>query len=181
MIMRAVFATALCLCFSAAIAQQPSPEHLRQATQTSLREYIDLLSLPNDAANAADIVKNVEWLEAAFRKRGFNTQQLPNNGKPLMYGEYPRKVAGAKTVLFYMHLDGQPVTVENWAQKNPWTPVLKQRNAQGAWEAIDMAQLFAGANPEWRVFARSSSDDKGPIMMFLAAFDAMKAAGVEPE
>ena len=36
----------------------------------------------------------------AFRKRGFTTQQLPNNGKPLMYGEYPRKVAGAKTVLF---------------------------------------------------------------------------------
>ena len=140
-----------------AMAQQLSPEIVRQATQATLREYIDLLSLPNDAANAADIVKNVEWLEAAFRKRGFTTQQLPNNGKPLMYGEYPRKIAGAKTVLFYMHFDGQPVTVENWAQKNPWIPVLKQRNAQGAWEAIDMAQLFgANVNPEWRVFARSA-------------------------
>ena len=109
------FCSALALgwCFSPATAQQPPAETLRLATQASLREYIDLLSLPNDAANPADIVKNVEWLEGAFRKRGFTTQQLPNNGKPLMYGEYPRKVAGAKTVLFYMHLDGQPVTPEN--------------------------------------------------------------------
>lgn len=176
-----VAALALGWCFSPATAQQPPAETLRLATQASLREYIDLLSLPNDAANPADIVKNVEWLEGAFRKRGFTTQQLPNNGKPLVYGEYPRKVAGAKTVLFYMHLDGQPVTPENWAQKNPWAPVLKQRNAQGAWEATDMAQLFgATVNPDWRVFARSASDDKGPIMMFLAAFDAMKAAGIEP-
>jgi acetylornithine deacetylase/succinyl-diaminopimelate desuccinylase-like protein len=34
--------------------------------------------------------------------------------------------------------------------------------------------------PELRVFGRASSDDKGPIMMFLAAFDALKASGLEP-
>ena len=102
--LRSVFTLLACtLSLAPAMAQQLSPEIVRQATQATLREYIDLLSLPNDAANAADIVKNVEWLEAAFRKRGFTTQQLPNNGKPLMYGEYSRKVAGAKTVLFYMH------------------------------------------------------------------------------
>ncbi len=172
-----------CVLVPSAAAQSTGvpAETARLATQASFREYIDLLSLPNDAANPADIVKNVEWLEAAFRKRGFTTQQLPNNGKPLMFGEYKQKVAGAKTILVYMHFDGMPVTAENWAQKSPWVPVLKQRNAQGAWETTDMAQLFgANINPEWRVFARSSSDDKGPIMMFLAAFDAMKAAGVEP-
>lgn len=73
-------------------------ETARLATQASFREYIELLSLANDAANPADIVKNVEWLEAAFRKRGFTTQQLPNNGKPLMFGEYKQKVAGATPV-----------------------------------------------------------------------------------
>jgi acetylornithine deacetylase/succinyl-diaminopimelate desuccinylase-like protein len=30
------------------------------------------------------------------------------------------------------------------------------------------------------VFARASSDDKGPIMMFLAAFDGLKQMGVDP-
>ena len=83
-----------------AAAQSPGvpAETARLATQASFRKYIDLLSLPNDAANPADIVKNVEWLEAAFRKRGFTTQQLPNNGKPLMFGEYKQKVAGATPV-----------------------------------------------------------------------------------
>jgi acetylornithine deacetylase/succinyl-diaminopimelate desuccinylase-like protein len=104
------------------------------ATQASFRVYVERLSLPTDAANPADIVKNVEWLEAAFRKRGFTTQQLSNNGKPLMFGEYKQKAAGAKTVVFYMLFDGMPVTPENWAQKSPWVPVLKQRNAPGAWE-----------------------------------------------
>ena len=83
-----------------AAAQSPGvpAETARLATQASFRKYIDLLSLPNDAANPADIVKNVEWLEAAFRKRSFTTQQLPNNGKPLMFGEYKQKVAGATPV-----------------------------------------------------------------------------------
>jgi acetylornithine deacetylase/succinyl-diaminopimelate desuccinylase-like protein len=35
-------------------------------------------------------------------------------------------------------------------------------------------------DPELRVFGRASSDDKGPILMFLAAMDALKAAGMEP-
>ena len=30
------------------------------------------------------------------------------------------------------------------------------------------------------MFARSSSDDKGPIMMLLTAFDVLKAAALEP-
>src|SRR5262249_50207070 len=35
-------------------------------------------------------------------------------------------------------------------------------------------------DPELRIFARASSDDKGPIMMFLTAFDVLKAAGRAP-
>jgi hypothetical protein len=34
----------------------------------------------NDAVNAADIQKNADWLEQAFRKRGFTTKQLENMG-----------------------------------------------------------------------------------------------------
>jgi len=35
-------------------------------------------------------------------------------------------------------------------------------------------------DPEWRVFARSAGDDKGPIGMFLAAVDALHSMGQEP-
>jgi len=159
----------------------PSPEQTMRAAQASFPEYLELLSLPNDAVVPADVQRNAQWLEAAFRKRGFTTRQLPNAGKPLVYAELASQPAQARTVLFYMHFDGQPVLPEQWAQKSPWQPVVKQRNAAGKWDVIDTARLQAAPlDPELRVFGRSSSDDKGPIMMFLAAFDALKAAGMEP-
>lgn len=151
-----------------------------RSAQAGFRDWFDVLALPNDAIAPADIRRNVAWFETAFAKRGFTTQQLPNDGKPMLFAQWPQDPS-KKTVLFYMHLDGQPVIPEQWAQKSPWTPVLKRRNAKGDLEEIEPAQLFAGPlDPEWRVFGRSSADDKAPIMMFLAAVDAMKARGEKP-
>src|SRR6266545_1376164 len=116
---------ALCLAFAAGIAAGeptiPRDDVLMKGVQGSFPEYLEVLSLPNDAINRADVQKNADWFEAAFRKRGFSTKQLPNDGKPLVFAEYGRSVPGAKTILFYMHLDGQPVLPEQWAQKSPWT------------------------------------------------------------
>jgi acetylornithine deacetylase/succinyl-diaminopimelate desuccinylase-like protein len=171
---------------------------IEKSTQANLPEFFEMLSLPNDSINAEDIRRNADWLEAAFRKRGFVTQQLPNGGKPLVFAEYPRKQPNARTILFYMHFDGMPVIPEQWSQKSPWTAVLRQRIANSAptplptltpsrtavqpsWEEIDRNKaLSEKLDPEWRVFARSSSDDKGPIMMLLTAFDVLKAAALEP-
>jgi len=159
-------------------ASELSPTTATQHAQATFREYFELLGLPNDAIVPADIRKNVEWLEAAFRKRGFTTQQLANDGKPMLFAELPGSDPKRKTVLFYMHLDGQPVIPAQWAQKSPWVPVLKHKTANGNWEEMDSASLFSGpVDPEWRVFGRSSADDKAPIMMFLAAIDALKASG----
>src|SRR5476651_2465475 len=158
----------------------PSPATAR-AAQASLPEYLELVALPNDAVVPADIQKNADWLERAFAKRGFTVRHLPNSGKPMLYAEWPKKVAGAKTVLFYMHLDGQPVVPAEWSQPDPWKPVVKVRSNTGTWEIVSTNRLFAQPlDPDLRVFGRASSDDKGPIMMFLAAFDALKAAGLEP-
>ncbi|HEY1230088.1 MAG TPA: M20/M25/M40 family metallo-hydrolase, partial [Ramlibacter sp.] len=152
-----------------------------RAAQASFPEYFEMLSMPNDAVVPADVQKNAQWLEAAFRKRGFTTKQLANGDKPLVYAEFGNQPAQGKTVLFYMHFDGQPVLPEQWAQKSPWQAVVKQRNAAGKWDVVDTAKLQATPlDPELRVFGRSSSDDKGPIMMFLTAFDALKAAGMQP-
>jgi acetylornithine deacetylase/succinyl-diaminopimelate desuccinylase-like protein len=161
-----------------ACAAELSPTSAARHAQANYREYFDLLALPNDAIVPADVRKNVEFLEASFRKRGFATRQLANDGKPMLFAELPGADPRRKTVLFYMHLDGQPVIAEQWAQKSPWVPVLKRRSARGDWEEIDSARLFDGpVDPEWRVFGRSSADDKAPIMMFLSAIDALKAEG----
>jgi acetylornithine deacetylase/succinyl-diaminopimelate desuccinylase-like protein len=154
---------------------------LRAAAAAAFPEYIELLSLPNDSAVPVDIQRNAAWLEGAFAKRGFRTRLLPNDGKPLVLAEHPGNRGGRKTVLFYLHFDGQPVLPEQWAQKDPFRPVVKKRGADGTWREVGTEELFRpDFDPELRVFSRSSADDKGPIAMLLAAFDLLRSRKLEP-
>ena len=156
-----------------------SPEAEQLARQT-MPEYLELLSMPADAIKPDDIQRNANWLEQAFQKRGFKTQQLPNEGRPLVFAEYGKPAKGQKSILFYMHFDAQPVTPAEW-KSDPWKPVLKAKDADGKWQVIPTERLLQGRiDQEWRLFARASADDKGPIMMFLAAIDGLRAARQAP-
>src|SRR5262249_28234737 len=102
-------------------------------------------------------------------------------GRPMLLAELSGAQATAPTILFYAHFDGQPIVKEQWAQKDPFEPVVKQRNAQGAWQEVPRERLFAKPfDPELRVFARSASDDKSPIIMLLTAVDALQAKRKTP-
>jgi len=138
-------------------------------TIEGITELVSFLSLPNDALVREDIKKNVEWLTAAFRKRRFTTEILETYNTPLFLAE--RKFEGAeRTVLFYMHFDGQGVDPSKWYQDDPYKPVLKEIQ-NDEWITIPWDNMNRGFDPEWRIFGRSSSDDKGPIIMFLNAVD----------
>ena len=157
------------------------PSSPAQLAQSVFPEYLDFLSLPSDSAVPADIQKNADFLEQVFQKRGFTTRQLENRGKPLVFAEWGQATPGAKTVLLYMHMDAQPVVPSEWSQKSPWIPVVKQRGADGQWHEVARERLFeTPLDPELRVFGRTSSDDKAPIMMLLAAIDGLRAAGRSP-
>lgn len=172
----AVFAMA-----TSAWAAGPSATQAASAAKATFKEWVEVVSIPNDSVVAADIQRNTSWFEQAFQRRGFQTRQLANDGKPMLFAELPGNRAGNPTVLFYAHLDGQAVTPSEWQQASPWQPTLKQRNSAGQWEAMPLEQLYsASPNPEWRLFARAVADDKAPIMMLLAAFDALKANGTSP-
>jgi len=145
----------------------------------SFKDLYDLLSIPNDAHYPLDIEKNIKWCEAAFTKRGFSTTRLETPTVPLLLAERKAKKA-IKTVLVYLQIDGQPVDSSKWFQASPWTPTLKEQDANGKWSSIDYNQLYGNYNPDWRVFARSTSDAKGPAVAFLASLDAMIEAKVEP-
>ncbi|HMB61863.1 MAG TPA: M20/M25/M40 family metallo-hydrolase [Eudoraea sp.] len=138
----------------------------------------DLLSIPNDAMYPADIERNVAWCESAFKERGFTTHRLPTTTVPLLLAE--RKHKGArKTVLAYLQIDGQPVDSTRWLQKNPYQPTLKKLNAAGEWEPLPW-ETISDYEDDWRVFARSASDAKGPVAMLLAALDATASRNVTP-
>jgi acetylornithine deacetylase/succinyl-diaminopimelate desuccinylase-like protein len=184
--------TALVLCLGAALSAAALPlraalppgiddASIAAAAVASFPEYFELLSLPNVSAVPADVQKNAVWLEAAFQKRGFTTHPFENKGRPLVFAQYGESRAPRKTILYYIHFDGQPVVPSQWAQKDPFQPVVKRRGADGKWVEVDRGELMKpGFDPELRVFARSSSDDKGPIAMFLAIFDLLRAKKIEP-
>jgi len=146
---------------------------------TSFREFYELLSIPNDAHFPNDIEKNIQWCEGAFAKRGFSTQRLQTPAVPLLLAE--RKVKNAKkTILIYLQIDGQPVKASQWQQESPWKPSLKEQGSDGEWNSISYERLYEKYNPDWRIFARSTSDAKGPAVAYLASLDALKELKAEP-
>ncbi len=145
----------------------------------SFKDLHALLSIPNDAHFPADIEKNLRWCEEAFAKRGFTTARLETPTVPLLLAERKAK-KGTKTVLIYLQIDGQPVDSSKWFQASPWTPTLKEKDANSKWNTIDYDRLYENFNPDWRIFARSTSDAKGPAVAFLASLDAMIATKAEP-
>jgi acetylornithine deacetylase/succinyl-diaminopimelate desuccinylase-like protein len=156
-------------------------ELARQSAEKSMPEFFELLSIPNDAHVRSDIEKNVQWCESAFSNRGFATHRLATSGAPLLLAHRPS--AGKqplKTVLIYLQIDGQPVNPSLWDQPNPWVPVMKEPLADNTWKPVPEEKWKVGLNRDWRVFARSTSDAKGPAMAFLAAWDALTEMKREP-
>ena len=131
----------------------------------------NILSIPNDAFYPEWIEKNISWTEKAFSKRGFITTRIKTNGAPLLLASQNFN-SSDQTVLIYLQMDGQPVDPSRWNQKDPYMPVLKKQNINGEWESISW-NLINNYDPDWRVFARSASDAKGPVAMFLTAMDAV--------
>jgi len=138
----------------------------------------ELLSIPNDAFYPEEIEKNVKWCEAAFSQRNFSTTRIETETVPLLLAERKHKKA-KKTVLIYLQLDGQPVDSTRWFQESPYKPTLKKIGANNEWEAISWDKISAYED-DWRVFARSASDAKGPVAMFLAALDAASENKIVP-
>jgi acetylornithine deacetylase/succinyl-diaminopimelate desuccinylase-like protein len=136
--------------------------------------YREFLSLPNDANFPDQIVSLNGWIKRAFEQRGFTTQLIPTDGSPSIYAE--RLSAGAtRTVLIYLQADGQPVDPAAWQQPSPYVAVLKEQSADGAWETISWDAVQGSLNPDWRIFARSASDSKGPMTQFLMAIELLSS------
>lgn len=126
-----------------------------QHEQDILRELFDFLSIPNVASNPDDIAKNAQALTRMFERRRFLPEIVPTAGSPLVLAERKAGTA-ARTITFYFHYDGQPVVASEWTHSPPFAPVTVGD----------------------RIYARSASDDKSPIVALLAAVDALTAANV---
>ncbi len=181
---RVLLATFASLVLHPLVYADPMPvEEIRASVErhrtASIALYREFLSLPNDANYPDDIERMVQWMETAFAARGFDMQRIATQGSPLLFAE--RQVDDQlPTVLVYLQSDGQPVDPSAWQQEDPYTPVLKEQQQDGSFERIPWDSLDKTFNPDWRVFARSASDSKGPMSQFLIAMDLLQEAGFAP-
>src|SRR5205085_10197061 len=60
----------------------------------------------------------------------------------------------------------------------PFEPVLYDNAMYKGGKQIPMPKSGEPVNDDWRIYARSASDDKAPIIALMAAVDALKAAGI---
>jgi acetylornithine deacetylase/succinyl-diaminopimelate desuccinylase-like protein len=139
-----------------------------------VRALDELTRFRSVAADPSGVAAAADFLAAALRTRGFEVRLLSAGAHtpPLVYGELHASHA-RRTVMFYAHYDGQPVTPSQWSS-DPFIPVMRSAAVNGAHE-IDWQHAQPPFDPEWRLYGRAASDDKATIAAFLAAFDALRA------
>jgi acetylornithine deacetylase/succinyl-diaminopimelate desuccinylase-like protein len=141
-----------------------------------LRELFGFLSIPNVASNRGDIQRNAEALTRMFERRRFAPEIIPTGGSPLVVAE--RRLPNVqRTLTFYFHYDGQPVDPSEWTYEAPFKPVIVAAH-EPAGRTITLETWRDKIDPEWRVYGRSASDDKSPIVAFLAAIEALDASNI---
>ncbi|MBI3405791.1 MAG: M20/M25/M40 family metallo-hydrolase [Acidobacteria bacterium] len=153
-------------------------EYVRANQHGIARELVEFLSIPNFATDQPNIQRNAQVLVAMLEKRGAKTRllEIPERG-PVVYGEI--QVPGAKrTVLYYCHYDGQPTDANRWNGSKPFEPVLRTNMTEKGGTIIRFPGAGTVYQDDWRIYARSASDDKSPIVALVAALDALKAKNI---
>ena len=157
-------------------------EYRRANERQILKEFTTLLSIPNVAADTENIRKNAALIVEMMKQRELNPRLLEGptpNTPPAVYGEW--KVPGAqRTILLYAHYDGQPTDPKQWTGTLPWQPTFRSAALEAGGHIIAAPTEGTLINPEWRIYARSASDDKAGVMAILTAFSALKEKGIAP-
>ncbi len=173
--MRKIVLLLLALITNTLVAQDTL--QLKNKVRQSIAELKEFIAIPNDALDHADINRNITWLTQKFNARGFNSTVLPTSGESLFFAALPME-DNKPTILFYMHFDGQSVDPSKWDQPSPYEVVLKSKK-NDTWETLPIDTLNANLNYDFRLFGRSTSDDKGPIVMLLNTIDLLQQNKVD--
>jgi acetylornithine deacetylase/succinyl-diaminopimelate desuccinylase-like protein len=148
----------------------------REANETRVMDELRaLLEIPNFASDTDNIRRNAEKLKDMLETRGFETRlrDIDQRG-PVVFGEL--KTPGAKrTIIFYMHYDGQSVDPKTWTGTKPYEPALRDKPLESEGQIISFPYGQDRYQDDWRLYARSAADDKSPIVALLAAMDALRA------
>jgi acetylornithine deacetylase/succinyl-diaminopimelate desuccinylase-like protein len=187
----ALAATLAGLALGATLAQaaQPASAQGSNATQEFvtahrreiLDEFMHLLAIPNIASDRANMRRNADAIMDMMQRRGLAPKMLTSSREPdvppIVYGEWKVR-NGKRTIVLYAHYDGQPVNPVDWATA-PFTPTLRSAPLEKGGTVI-AADGATATDPETRLYARGSGDDKLGVMVILSAIDALRATHRAP-
>lgn len=175
-----VLLTLLPLPVFAQTTQETVRNYRRANEHQILKEYLELLAIPNVASDLPNIRKNAEYISQMMRQRGLEPRLLEAttpNAPPAVYAEW--KVPNAqRTLLVYAHYDGQPTDPRQWTGTHPWQPVFRDAALESGGQIVPAPPANAAFNGDWRIYARSASDDKAGVMAILNAFAVLRANNI---
>jgi acetylornithine deacetylase/succinyl-diaminopimelate desuccinylase-like protein len=171
----------LAAAMTTAVGQSTMRDYRRGHERQILAEFTRLLSIPNVASDRVNIRRNGQFILQMMQRRGLNPRLLEAKSKdtpPAVYGEW--KVPGAsQAIVVYAHYDGQPTDPKQWTGTMPWQPTWRTAALEKGGK-ITTLPVRGEINPEWRLYARSASDDKAGVMAILTAFDALRSQNLTP-
>ncbi|MFC1726253.1 M20/M25/M40 family metallo-hydrolase [candidate division KSB1 bacterium] len=173
------------LIYSQSVSKEELFENIRSYVNSNklniLSEFVELLTIPNVSSDRNNIRKNANFVKQMMERRGISVKIIETAGNPVVYGELKRPEA-EKTIMFYVHYDGQPVSPDDWIDSAPFNPVIRPGiliPGSNMPKPIPYPNTNDEIEDNWRIYARSSSDDKTPIIALLSAIDALKQAGLK--
>ena len=123
-----------------------------------LLEWLKIPSISTLPEHKNDVHRAALWIQNKLLHTGFKQPEIiETDGHPLVYAHW-RVDPAQPTLLIYGHYDVQPADpLELW-KNPPFDPVIKDGN----------------------IYARGASDDKGQIMLVMAALKAWVAIAGQP-
>ena len=132
----------------------PEEAHIVAAHAERMQRYADFLAIPSVSAipeHAADCRKAAEWLAAELRRIGAQRVEVSETGgHPIVVAERVEDPA-LPTIVVYGHYDVQPGDPLDLWKTSPFEPIVR----------------------DGRMLGRGSADDKGQILIHLAALEAL--------
>jgi acetylornithine deacetylase/succinyl-diaminopimelate desuccinylase-like protein len=170
----------LLLSFTTNVSADQVSDQVNQWRQVHEQQIVDrfaaLLSIPNVASDTANIRRNANHISRLLKDGGMSVELLELEGSnPVIFAE-KYSPGATKTVMIYIHYDGQPVNADNWAS-DPWVPVMRTNMVENGGQRVPMKIPF---DPEWRIFGRSAGDDKAPVIALHSALLALADLDIEP-
>jgi len=132
----------------------PEEAHIVAAHAERMQRYADFLAIPSVSAipeYAPDCRKAAEWLAAELRRIGAQRVEVSETGgHPIVVAERIEDPA-LPTIVVYGHYDVQPGDPLDLWKTSPFEPIVR----------------------DGRMLGRGSADDKGQILIHLAALEAL--------